>query len=209
MVRALPREGSDRAAARRALNCDGVAAPAGAEAPRFGRFLRAGFPVTVRASRASAEDRPLSACLRYFRLSPMLSLNPFQPHSRRAVGAWLSRARAIGVLLPLALPLVASAGGPLSRDPALTFGILLRQSLTRAPEYVALAARDDEARAHLEAGRAWLAGRPSLEASYLDDRGRSGAGVSELEYGVQLPLWRPGERRDAAAFGREIGRAHV
>jgi len=145
----------------------------------------------------------------------MLSLNPFQPHSRRAVGAWLSRARAIGVLLPLALPLVASAGGPLSRDPALTFGILLRQSLTRAPEYVALAARDDEARAHLEAGRAWLAGRPSLEASYLDDRGRSGAGVSELEYGVQLPLWRPGERRDAAAFGRALteqaaaARAHV
>lgn len=67
-----------------------------------------------------------------------------------------------------------------------------------------LAARDAEAQAHVAAARSWLAGRPSLEASYANDQPRTAVGLTELEYGVQLPLWRPGERRDAATQGRTL-----
>lgn len=116
-----------------------------------------------------------------------------------------------GVVLSLALGLLYPAAAaepgaaPLPRDGALTFPILLQQSLRQAPEYLTLAARDEEAQAHVSAARSWLAGRPSLEAGYVDDQPRSATGMTELEYGVQLPLRRLGERRDAAAFARSLG----
>lgn len=122
-----------------------------------------------------------------------------------------SRAAHCGAALLLAVCLLrpATAAEPVSshlpRDASLTFPVLLQQSLRQAPEYLALAARDEEARAHVAAARSWLAGRPSLEAGYLDDQPRSATGMSELEYGVQLPLWRLGERRDAAALAKSLG----
>lgn len=114
----------------------------------------------------------------------------------------------LATLLCLAPPLVGAelAGtAPLPKDPTLTISILLQQSLQQAPEYLELASRDEEARAHVTAARSWLAGRPSLEATYLDDQPRSAVGMTELEYGVQLPLWRFRERRNAAALGRSLG----
>jgi cobalt-zinc-cadmium efflux system outer membrane protein len=97
------------------------------------------------------------------------------------------------------------ARGPMARSPELNFSLMLQQALQRAPEYLELAARDEEARLHVAAARSWIAGRPSMEASYLDDRPRSALGVTELEYGVQFPLWRRGERKDAALLGENLG----
>lgn len=128
--------------------------------------------------------------------------------SRHRSTRYLHTSCFLALLLWLAPPLVRSqqiSPAPLPKDPSLTTSVLLQQSLQQAPEYLELASRDEEARAHVEAARSWLAGRPSLEATYLDDQPRSAAGMTELEYGLQLPLWRPGERRDAAALGRSLG----
>jgi outer membrane protein TolC len=110
------------------------------------------------------------------------------------------------LLLCFFRPACAAESGSrrLAADPSLTFTVLLQQALQRSPEYLELAERDAEAKAHVAAARSWLAGRPSLEASYANDRPRTAVGFTELEYGVQLPLWRPGERRDAARQGRTL-----
>jgi cobalt-zinc-cadmium efflux system outer membrane protein len=94
---------------------------------------------------------------------------------------------------------------PLRRNPELNFNILLQQALLLAPEYVELASRDEEARLHLEAGRSWIAGRPSLAISYLDDQPRTAMGLTELEYGIEVPLRRPGEKREARVMGENFG----
>jgi outer membrane protein TolC len=106
----------------------------------------------------------------------------------------------------MAALLTAADAPPLTRDPELSFGRLLAAALPRAPEFVAGEARRDEARRHDEAAGAWLAGPPALEVNYLDDRTAAARGAQELEYGVQLPLWRPGERRTASRLGAELGR---
>lgn len=93
----------------------------------------------------------------------------------------------------------------MGKNPELNFSILLQQALQNSPEFLEIAARDDEARLYLESGRSWIAGRPSLAISYLDDQPRTAMGMTELEYGVHLPLWRPGERRDARAMGESFG----
>lgn len=103
------------------------------------------------------------------------------------------------------LPLAAKAAPALTRDPALTFPVLLQQALRHSPDYLALAPRSAEAQAQLAAARSWLAGRPALEAGFVSDRLRSDTGATELEYGVNLPLRRPGERRDAARLAAVMG----
>ena len=110
------------------------------------------------------------------------------------------------ILCALRPPVGASQASPLARDPSLTFPVLLQQSLLHSPEYVTLAARDAEAASHLAAARRWLAGRPTLEVTYADDQPRSATGMTELEYGLALPLWRPGERRGASLLARSMGR---
>ena len=66
--------------------------------------------------------------------------------------------------------------------------------------------RDAQASAWQGMGRGWLANRPSMVASYLDDKRLDNQGQKEIEYGVQLPLWRPGERSDTARLGEDYGR---
>lgn len=149
----------------------------------------------------------------YTQLHPAAAGQPGSPPNREAHSTpdlappatkWLAT---LSLCLSLAGAAIATdvARAPLTRSPGLSFPILLQQALQRAPEYLELAARDEEARQHIAAARSWIAGRPSLEASYLDDRPRSAQGVTELEYGVQFPLWRRGERKYAATMGENLG----
>lgn len=107
--------------------------------------------------------------------------------------------------LAAAAPVSARDHPALERSSELNFGILLQQALRRSPEYLEIAARDEEARLYVEAGRSWIAGRPSLAISYLDDQPRTAMGMTEMEYGVEVPLRRPGEKRDARAMGEHFG----
>jgi outer membrane protein TolC len=77
--------------------------------------------------------------------------------------------------------------------------------LSNFPTFVELAARDTEANALMRRGRTWLAGQPTLSFRYQSDRSLDSTGLREYEMGMELPLWRPGQRADARAVGTAAG----
>ncbi|OYT86647.1 MAG: transporter [Burkholderiales bacterium PBB6] len=62
------------------------------------------------------------------------------------------------------------------------------------PEAVALATRQAAASAEQQAANAWTAGPAAVELSNQTDRLNRNVGMQELELGVSVPLWLPGER---------------
>lgn len=64
----------------------------------------------------------------------------------------------------------------------------------RAPERRVLGARQEEAAARAERSRSLLSGNPAVRARYQTDEAGSGDGLRELEGGLDLPLWLPGQR---------------
>lgn len=84
---------------------------------------------------------------------------------------------------------------PLAVDETLDWETLLDAAVTAHPRQRELAARGAEAGAWRERSDNLLSGAPSLYMSHLSDRSRDDRGQMEYEAGVQLPLWRPGQRR--------------
>lgn len=110
----------------------------------------------------------------------------------------------IACALPAFLPLhaLAQAGHePLTRSEELTFAAILDGALRNAPESVETSVRREQADAFTSAGRSWMAGRPGVALSHYDDGLLDDRGQVESQIGVQLSLWRPGERRDSAELG--------
>ncbi|HWH73175.1 MAG TPA: TolC family protein [Methylibium sp.] len=70
----------------------------------------------------------------------------------------------------------------------------------RQPEALALQARRDAARARQKAAQAWTPEPAALELSNKTDRLNRNQGARELEVGVAVPLWLPGERSKSAAL---------
>jgi cobalt-zinc-cadmium efflux system outer membrane protein len=70
----------------------------------------------------------------------------------------------------------------------------------RQPEAMALRARRDAARALRQAAQSWTPEPAALEVSNKTDRLNRNAGERELEVGVAVPLWLPGERGKSAAL---------
>lgn len=70
----------------------------------------------------------------------------------------------------------------------------------RQPEALALQARREAARARQKAAQAWTPEPAALELSNKTDRLNRNQGVRELEVGVAVPLWLPGERSKSAAL---------
>src|SRR6266849_4853418 len=79
----------------------------------------------------------------------------------------------------------------------------LRDAVERAwerqPAQKAQSARADEFAAKRDAAQALFPEPPSLFATYRSDRPTSNQGQRELEAGIALPLWLPGEQRRQAA----------
>jgi len=75
----------------------------------------------------------------------------------------------------------------------------------RHPEALALQARRDAARARQEAARAWTPEPAALELSSKSDRLGSNQGARELDVGVAVPIWLPGERSHSAALAEAEG----
>ena len=90
----------------------------------------------------------------------------------------------------------------LTESDTLTFDAILQQAMLQSPEYREIAARSDEAKSQKDVGRSWIAGQPSVQLEYLDDRMLTNLGQTELNYGVALPLWRPGQKSDIQALGQ-------
>ncbi|MFN0184109.1 MAG: TolC family protein [Aquabacterium sp.] len=78
---------------------------------------------------------------------------------------------------------------------------------SRQPEAMALQARRDAARAQLSAAKAWTPEPPALELSNKTDRLGNNQGAREVEVGIVVPLWLPGERGRSAALADAEGAA--
>jgi cobalt-zinc-cadmium efflux system outer membrane protein len=70
----------------------------------------------------------------------------------------------------------------------------------RQPEAIALQARRDAVQAQRRAAEAWTPEPPALEASHKTDRLTRNDGAREIEVGIAVPLWLPGERRNTSAL---------
>jgi cobalt-zinc-cadmium efflux system outer membrane protein len=90
----------------------------------------------------------------------------------------------------------------LSKSETLQFDAILEQAMLQSPAYREIAARSEESKSHEDVGQSWIAGRPTAQLDYIDDRSLTNLGQTELTYGVALPLWRPGERNDMQALGQ-------
>lgn len=90
----------------------------------------------------------------------------------------------------------------LSKSETLQFDAILEQAMLQSPTYREIAARSEEAKSHEDVGQSWIAGRPSAQLDYIDDRSLTNLGQTELTYGVAVPLWRVGERNDMQALGK-------
>lgn len=77
----------------------------------------------------------------------------------------------------------------------------------RQPEAATLQLRRDGAAAQGRAAQAWTPDAPALELSQRSDRWHDNQGVRELEAGVSVPLWLPGERDRSGALADAGARA--
>lgn len=111
------------------------------------------------------------------------------------------------------LPLQAQDAGPHAReeampmpvDAALGLGAVVDAALAEAPGGASLQAHADAAEAYRRRSESWLAGVPAVQLRYLSDALQTRFGVSEAEAGLELPLWRWGQR-DAVAGQARAGR---
>ncbi|MAT65478.1 MAG: hypothetical protein CMN57_07510 [Gammaproteobacteria bacterium] len=112
----------------------------------------------------------------------------------------------------LALPLNLSAAGgtdahtdTLTPDTALTLHQVVEAALTRHPDRDLPQSVKREAEALSRRGDALLAAPPAAALIAYTDRPTDDRGANEIEAGVELPLWRPGERAAARDLARHAG----
>ena len=91
---------------------------------------------------------------------------------------------------------------PLTVDPTLDWHALIDVTLAAHPRNGELTARAEEAVAWATRGRQWLAAAPSLYFTYLSDGALDDRAQREYAGGVELPLWRAGERVAVRALAR-------
>ena len=96
---------------------------------------------------------------------------------------------------------------PLTVAASLSLRQVFDAAWARQPEALALQARRDAARAKQNAANAWTPEPAALELSNKTDRLNRNQGARELEVGVAVPLWLPGERGRSAALAEAEGAA--
>lgn len=97
--------------------------------------------------------------------------------------------------------LVAGVSAQVSAEPAApTLKSLFDAAWARQPQAQALQARREAVAAQRRAVSSWTPDPPSLLASHKTDRLTHNDGARELEVGIAVPLWLPGERRAASAL---------
>lgn len=77
----------------------------------------------------------------------------------------------------------------------------------RQPEAAALATRRDAVRAQQQSAQAWSSAPLTLEVSSKTDALSRNQGAREIEMGVAVPLWLPGERGRSQTLAKAEGRA--
>lgn len=114
--------------------------------------------------------------------------------------------------LALALACLAASAAcvaqPASREGApATLEQAFEAAWSRQPEAVALRLRREAAQAQRQAALAWTPEPPALTVSNKTDRFNRDLGARELEVGVAVPLWLPGERSRSGALAEAEARS--
>ena len=102
-----------------------------------------------------------------------------------------------------------AAGAAGTEAPASTLSLrqVYEAAWARQPEALALQARRDAVRAQQSAAKAWTPEPAALELSNKTDRLGNNQGAREVEVGIAVPLWLPGERGRSAALADAEGAA--
>lgn len=90
---------------------------------------------------------------------------------------------------------------PAPAAPPLTLKTLFDRAWEQQPEAQSAALRRESAQAARSGASSWTAEPAALELQAKTDRPGSNQGSREVELGVALPLWLPGERARKAALG--------
>ena len=93
----------------------------------------------------------------------------------------------------------------LATDDKLTISVVLDVTVARYPATIEFDARQSEAAAWTNRGGSWLADQPVLSLRYQSDRWQDDNGLTEVETGIELPLWRWGERSATRSLGQAFG----
>ncbi|MFP5411413.1 TolC family protein [Zeimonas arvi] len=120
-------------------------------------------------------------------------------HESRSTRGRVSRALA-GLALAACASAAAAQAAAAGQAPSL--GQAFEAAWARQPEAQALPARRDAALARQRASRAWSPEAPALELAARTDRLNDNLGTQELEVGVAMPLWLPGERARSEALAQ-------
>ncbi|HEY9238781.1 MAG TPA: TolC family protein [Burkholderiaceae bacterium] len=132
-------------------------------------------------------------------------------NSRTRTRARLLHAGVAATWAVLSIAVQAQTHAAPAANPTAAASLTLRQvfdaAWARQPEAMALRARRDAARAQQSAATAWTPEPAALEISNKTDRLNRNRGARELEVGVAVPLWLPGERCRSAALAEAEGAA--
>jgi len=93
----------------------------------------------------------------------------------------------------------------LAVDTALMLDDVVDATLAHYPSAVEIDARREESLAWRARSRSLTAAPHAATVRYQTDRLQDDLGLREIESGIQLSLWRWGERRSAAGVGRSLG----
>lgn len=119
-------------------------------------------------------------------------------HRRTRAARWSQRAAAIAALTACALTAQAQSAPP-GAD-TVTLKQAFDAAWARQPEALALPTRRAAARAQQRAASAWTPEPAALELSNKTDHLNRNQGVRELEVGLAVPIWLPGERSRSTAL---------
>ena len=89
----------------------------------------------------------------------------------------------------------------LAVDADMTLAGALDMTLSQYPTFGEISARREHANAWRDRGASWIAGRPSFSFRYQTDRYGADAGLQEFESGIQVALWKWGERDSTQELG--------
>ena len=137
--------------------------------------------------------------------------------SRTRTSAWLLHAGAAATVAACSIAVQAqpastavapaAPAAPQTAAASLSLRQVFDAAWARQPEAMALQARRDAARAQQSAATAWTPEPAALEISNKTDRLNRNQGARELEVGIAMQLWLPGERGRSAALAEAVGAA--
>lgn len=94
----------------------------------------------------------------------------------------------------------------LIRNNSLNFDLLVSAAVERSSERLLRASRQNQAGAYEAASNGLLPGQYTLQASMFDDGITGNQNIRETEIGVQIGLWRMGERQAAESLSTSYGK---